>query len=506
MPFRIKAVLLSGLLLAVAACETVTPRLALEPSSELPLVQLPRDRDQADLVLDRAACRQAGGDARACQVRQGYRPLTVAEGHAFRSAIEGDGETKRLSVLMHRIDDGAIFAGFTELFPRGRTSPIILDGARGHRCDGVGRLVRLETLDFAPVGDALLGCSDGAVLSLRIAIDTPTSGHGVGWDDRGRRYSLLLDTDPVPTVTPRLARALRMATDSGSPLIGVRPDQRDERFSLRQVRSQVASVPRLYGTSLAEPVGRRKTAFLRRLLPVVMATNELIRAERTHMITLLERRAIGEALSPTNEAWLKRLATRYDANWRDNPTLRYRVDVVPPSLALAQAALETGWGQSRFVLQGNALFGEWTFGDRRGLVPDGRAAGETHKIRSFDTLMQSVVSYMDNLNTNQAYRTLRAKRAQARAIGHRATGYDLAQYLEHYAGDSAYISKLQRIIRVNALTAYDDAALSPASIGPIAQPLPKPSETIQVASGGGSVLDFGFGNLLRGFFNDADRH
>ncbi len=499
---RLRTVVLPALLLAVAACGTLGPQGG--GRSDLPLVQLPSGRDQVDLVMDRAACRQEGRASRACQTRDGYGPLTKAGGEAFLASV-GDGAVPMpLSVAVYRVDDGALFTGFTELFPRGDTSPIILDRANKRQCDGVARLVRQETLAEAPVGDALLGCGDGAILSLRLALDTPTSGHGVGWDDRGRQYRVLFGAAGVSAMDADMARALRLIPDVQSPLAGVGPESRAEGFSLRQVRSRNASVPRIYGQTLAEPVGLRKTAFLRRLLPVVVASNELIRAERAHMIGLLERRADGVTLTDTNEAWLRRLAKRYDADWQDNPTLRYRVDAVPPSLALAQAALETGWGQSRFAQHGNALFGEWTFGDRRGIVPAGRGAGETHKIRSFDTLMQSVMSYMDNLNSNQAYRELRAERARLRALGQRANGLDLAQHLEHYAGDGAYIPKLRRIIRANAFTAYDDAVLASAPIGRIAQPLPKPFGGIQLAGGQGFDPAAGLSRWVKRLVGEAD--
>ena len=152
------------------------------------------------------------------------------------------------------------------------------------------------------------------------------------------------------------------------------------------------------------------------------------------------------------------------------------------------------------------MFGEWTFGAGKGLVPAGRGAADTHKVRAFDTLLQSVVSYMENLNTNQAYRALRAERAGSRARGRAATGIELARHLEHYAGDSEYIPKLRQVIRANALTAYDDVSLSPPVLWRVARPVPRPLPDILVAASPSDVgIGQAFRSFLKGLTGEADR-
>ncbi len=349
-----------------------------------------------------------------------------------------------------------------------------------------------------PVGDASLTCSDGTIMFLRLALDTPSSGHGVGTDTIGRRYLVLFGEGDLSAEGARLRAAVQRPGWPGSSLTAADARQDAVRVNLRHVRQGLASVPRHYAAAMSGSSARgRTTRFIREMLPLVLATNEAIRADRGHLLRVLKTRHARTKLSPVNRDWLKRLAKRYDAPVNDNATLRYRVDAVPPSLALAQAALETGWGRSRFAQEGNALFGEWTFGRRRGLLPEGRALGETHKIRSFDTPLHSVMAYMDNLNSNQAYRDLRAARAKSKALGQPANGLDLTRHLDHYAGDTKYPAKLRQIIRANRLTAYDDAQLTPALLQRLPTPVAPPLPDIQVAAGPSAA---NIGRELRNFW------
>jgi Bax protein len=143
----------------------------------------------------------------------------------------------------------------------------------------------------------------------------------------------------------------------------------------------------------------------------------------------------------------------------DFDRLRERVDAVPPSLALAQAAIESGWGGSRFAQSGNALFGQWTW-KGQGIVPSRRNAGASHKIKSFGHLMEAVWGYVNNLNSHRAYRGLRERRLALSAAGRRLSGAELAGALAQYSerGD-AYIGDLLSIIRQNGLEAFDSASL-----------------------------------------------
>jgi len=110
-----------------------------------------------------------------------------------------------------------------------------------------------------------------------------------------------------------------------------------------------------------------------------------------------------------------------------------RIDVIPTSLILAQSAEESGWGTSRFVRQGNALFGQWAWGDDEGIVPKGREEGKTHVIKAFGSLMDSVRAYARNINSHPAYQSLRERRAALRADGQMITGWELAETLTKYS-------------------------------------------------------------------------
>lgn len=202
-------------------------------------------------------------------------------------------------------------------------------------------------------------------------------------------------------------------------------------------------------------VDERKSLFLRAILPLVLQANAETAAERARLLQLRGK----TTLTTRERRWLDRLAARYrvqpseTVNW---DALVQRVDIVPPSLALAQAALESGWGRSRFALQGNALYGEWTWLEGGGIVPAARKAGKTHSIRRFDTLLGSVRSYLHNLNTSLAYQGLRQRRAALRAAGRTPMGSDLARLLGRYSEEGeAYVEKVRRLIRVNGLAEVD---------------------------------------------------
>ena len=143
-------------------------------------------------------------------------------------------------------------------------------------------------------------------------------------------------------------------------------------------------------------------------------------------------------------------------------TLKTMVDIVPPSLAIAQAAIESGWGTSRFTAEGNALYGQWAEEGEGAMVPAERDAGRTYAIKSFDNLQASVLSYMHNLNTHRAYRAFRAARAVMRESGRRITGPSLAKHLGAYSErGERYIRDLSAIMTQNGLGALDAAALQP---------------------------------------------
>jgi Bax protein len=247
---------------------------------------------------------------------------------------------------------------------------------------------------------------------------------------------------------------------------------RDAGYSLDLVRKFNKPVPRLHLASLPSDLAgmqnakRRKTVFLTLVLPMILEANTHIAVERRRLLYVSAMVKSGLSVPANLKPWLERLARRYKTDPGRLDILLKRVDVVPVSLAMAQAAIESGWGTSRFATQGNAIFGQWTTAGGKGLVPAAREEGKTHKVRAFDRLSDSVAAYILNLNTHRAYRGLRALRQEARKKGVRPNSLTLAAGLEPYSEKGMeYVELLRSIIRVNRLAPFDGAILSDDLIG-----------------------------------------
>jgi len=198
----------------------------------------------------------------------------------------------------------------------------------------------------------------------------------------------------------------------------------------------------------------RKDAFLGYLRPIVEAANADIAKERERLAAIAGK----SKASWFDRRWLANAADRYDVEFdAEEPlasvdVLMRRIDTVPASLALAQAAKESGWGTSRFARDGNNLFGEWCFRRGCGLVPKGRGDGQMHEVRTFREPRDSINSYLLNLNTHRAYRELRRTRETLRAEGETPTGQILASGLSRYSERGAvYVDEIRSLIRVNDL-------------------------------------------------------
>lgn len=212
----------------------------------------------------------------------------------------------------------------------------------------------------------------------------------------------------------------------------------------------------------------RKALFLRAVLPLVLTVNEEIAADRAQLLALDLALAAGTAPTAEQTDWLAALAGRYGVELGGTlpddiaellPELLRRVDMVPPSLAVAQAALESGWGTSRLAREGNALFGERTW-KQAGLEPLAPEAGATHRARSFARLLDAVAAYVGNLNTHPAYAEFRRARATARAAGELPEGVALVRHLTRYSELGAEYTKAVRgLIRANDLETLDRAEL-----------------------------------------------
>lgn len=234
----------------------------------------------------------------------------------------------------------------------------------------------------------------------------------------------------------------------------------------------IREVPRVYIMSVGKnwkvnsqniEVINKKRIFFRALGPLVLRANEIILQDRERLLSL----AAQQDISGDDAAWLQDLAERYKVGSAGAALdaaalaeLKKRVDAVPPSLVLAQGAEESGWGTSRFAAEGNALFGQWTWGGK-GIKPKEQREGMgDYRIAAFDTPLESVEAYLLNINTNDAYRDLRARRAAMRDKQEMLSGWDLAETLTSYSergGD--YVDSLHAIMRVNKLQPTDEAVL-----------------------------------------------
>ncbi|MBF0588283.1 MAG: glucosaminidase domain-containing protein [Magnetococcales bacterium] len=209
---------------------------------------------------------------------------------------------------------------------------------------------------------------------------------------------------------------------------------------------------------------KRKRAFFEYLAPIVQDENRRLLKQRKKLYTLRRQMRKGVESSPEDLRWLGAMAQRYGVtspkkSKRDR--LRFfremfkRVHRIPVSLALAQAAMESGWGTSRFAVQGYNYFGHWCMTKGCGMVPTGRDNGKTHEVTRFASVRDSVRSYLVNLNSGRAYRKLRNIRARLVAQKKRISGYALAGGLSAYSSQGrVYVRRIRRVIRDNGLAGY----------------------------------------------------
>jgi len=235
-------------------------------------------------------------------------------------------------------------------------------------------------------------------------------------------------------------------------------------YNLKNIREEGAAVPRIFVVNMPQDMPQiplpadRKSIFFKTVLPLILKANDDILTDRKRLLRLGEEKIqYGEMLA-RDKLWLAVLSERYGVKRTNMQEIMRRVDVVPPSIALAQAAEESGWGTSRFTLEGNALFGQWTFGNNNLLIPRARDVGKGHGVRAFSSLLAAVQSYMLNLNTHAAYRKFRKKRQVLRLAG--ITGSSLVGTLTSYSErGEKYVRTIQTIIDSNNLQNLDKAQL-----------------------------------------------
>ena len=239
----------------------------------------------------------------------------------------------------------------------------------------------------------------------------------------------------------------------------------DLNYNLKSVRAGEKVKP-IYLTKLPKDLktlGDTKTKrelFIKIVLPLILHENEKITEDRKKLFKILAK----NFNSPGEKVWLKRRFKEYKIENRDLSKLKIRMDIIPVSMALAQAANESGWGTSRFALEGNALFGQWTW-SKKGISPKNKDPDQNHKILQFQILKASVRAYKNNLNTHNAYKEFREVRAKLRQSGTKITGLALIKYLKNYSAiGEKYTEIIEGIIVHNSLTDFDKANLLPTKL------------------------------------------
>ena len=238
----------------------------------------------------------------------------------------------------------------------------------------------------------------------------------------------------------------------------------DTNYTLKDVREKklvkpVALTLLPNEIKMIENTKKRKEFFIQIVLPLILKENNNIKVDRKRLFTIINK----NSNSKLEKKWLDRKYKQYGIPSKDLSILKKRMDEIPVSLAIAQAAKETGWGTSRFAQEGNALFGQWTWSGE-GLKPKDADKNEGHKVMKFNVLQASVRAYQRNINTHSTYKNFREARAKLRDMGKPLDSIILAEYLNEYAETgNQYVEVLQKIIKQNGLKDFDDAKLLPSS-------------------------------------------
>ena len=275
--------------------------------------------------------------------------------------------------------------------------------------------------------------------------------------DEGLDLSNILEDvfkfEEIPQDTVRLSATTieQLFKDTNYSLNEVRKSKKVKPIRLSLLPNEIKQI---------ESSKKRKNLFIQIILPLILEENSLILIDRKRLFSILNK----NKNSKKEINWLNKKFKQYGVLNKDIPTLKVRMDIIPVSLAIAQAAKETGWGTSRFALEGNALFGQWTWsGD--GIKPAGAESDTKHKVMKFKVLKASVRAYQRNLNTHSSYKNFRQLRAQLRDDSEKLDSLILADKLDNYAETGKEYTKiLKQIINQNSLQDFDDVKLMPLSV------------------------------------------
>ncbi len=236
----------------------------------------------------------------------------------------------------------------------------------------------------------------------------------------------------------------------------------DKKYTLKLVRKSKIVKPFEVGMlpvemKQIENSKKRKDLFIKIVLPLILSENNRIKRDRNTLFKILNK----NNNSKLEKEWLLKKFKQYGVVNKDLSTLKVRMDEVPVSLAIAQAAKETGWGTSRFAIEGNALFGQWTYSGE-GIKPAAADENDKHKVMTFSVLKASVRAYQRNLNTHSSYIEFRKARAIQRDNDEPLNSTELANYLNEYAETgNEYVKTLKIIIEQNNLKDFDKAKILP---------------------------------------------
>ena len=260
--------------------------------------------------------------------------------------------------------------------------------------------------------------------------------------------------EDVPTDTVRLSASTinQLFKETNYNLDNVRKTKLVKPIKLSLLPGEIGKI---------ESTTKKKNLFIKIVLPLILEENNRIKLDRKKLFVILNKNINTTA----EKRWINSKFKQYGVLKRDLSTLKIRMDEVPVSLTIAQAAKETGWGTSRFAIEGNALFGQWTWSGE-GIKPaEVNQKSKTHKVMKFKVLKASVRAYQRNLNTHSGYKKFRAARAEMRDNGEQLDSLILADYLDKYAETGKeYIKVIKQIIKQNTLQDFDKVKLLPTSI------------------------------------------
>jgi len=272
--------------------------------------------------------------------------------------------------------------------------------------------------------------------------------------DTKNLFEDIFSFDEMPTDTVRLSASTvkELFKDTEYDLNEIRKSKLVKPIKLSLLPEEIRKI---------ESTKEKKKLFLEIILPLVLEENNRIKLDRIKLFRVLNKKNN----SNSETRWLNSKFKQYGVVNKDLSTLKIRMDEIPVSLALAQAAKETGWGTSRFAIEGNALFGQWTFSGE-GIKPAGADSSDgSHKVMKFKVLKASVRAYQRNLNTHNGYREFRKARALMREKNQKLDSLDLANYLDKYAATGVEYTKIiKKIIEQNSLQDFDKVKLLPTSV------------------------------------------